>query len=159
MEAWTIYAVVAGVVIALAALLAPAAFIGAYAWRVTADQATRERELWEKVTAQLKQERRERARLELIVDRLLRQLREAGLVPSVDDLYVTDRELTHHQIDAHFNESELRSLAFTLGVEYENLIGETKQDKARELVTYMERRDRMGELMALLVERRPGVAW
>jgi len=146
-------------ILVLTVLVFPAVMVGAYAWRLVADQDKRERELWEKVTAELKLERRERSRLELIVDRLLKQLRAAGLVPNLDDLYVSDFDLTYHQIDEHFNEAELRELAFILQVDYENLPGNTKRGKARELVSYMDRRDRLGELMAALLTLRPGVAW
>ncbi|MCI0399092.1 MAG: toll/interleukin-1 receptor domain-containing protein [Chloroflexi bacterium] len=40
----------------------------------------------------------------------------------------------------YFNDSELRDLCFELSVEYEELPGEGKRDKARELVAYFERR-------------------
>ena len=46
-----------------------------------------------------------------------------------------------------FNESELQTVCFDLGVDYENLPGQSKVDKARELVEYLERRDRIPELI------------
>ena len=39
-----------------------------------------------------------------------------------------------------FNEGELRTLCFDLGIDYENLPGQGKADKARELVAYFQRR-------------------
>ena len=59
------------------------------------------------------------------------------------------------KIDQHFNDSELRNLAFRLGVEYENLTGETRRDKARELVTHMQRHVRLSELINQTAALRP----
>jgi hypothetical protein len=119
----------------------------------------RETTIWMRMETELKQERRERARLQLLVDRLLRQLREANVVPDLDTLYVTDEDLIFHQIDLHFNESELQDLCYRLGIDYENLQGLTKRDRTRSLTLYMERHDRTGELVALLICLRPTVAW
>jgi hypothetical protein len=45
-----------------------------------------------------------------------------------------------------FNDSELRDLCFELHIDYESLPGEGKAAKARELVSFCERRDRLSEL-------------
>ena len=45
-----------------------------------------------------------------------------------------------------FNDSELRDLCFELHIDYESLPGEGKAAKARELVSFCERRDRLPEL-------------
>lgn len=58
-----------------------------------------------------------------------------------------------------FNESELRTLAFDLGLDYEMLPGPTKGDKARELVLHMWRTGRLDELVALGRETRPNIEW
>ena len=42
-------------------------------------------------------------------------------------------------LDEVFNESELRTLCFDLGIEYEHLSGEERSAKTRELVAYCER--------------------
>ena len=60
-----------------------------------------------------------------------------------------------HSIDSHFNDSELRDLCFELGVDYDNLSGDNKRDKARELVEWMKRYDRLEELTELLTNKRP----
>ena len=54
-----------------------------------------------------------------------------------------------------FDESELRDLCFDLGVAYDDLPGRGKKDKARELVTYMERRQRIPELTETIERQRP----
>jgi hypothetical protein len=45
-----------------------------------------------------------------------------------------------------FNDRELRDLCFELHIDYESLPGEGKAAKARELVSFCERRDRLPEL-------------
>ena len=40
----------------------------------------------------------------------------------------------------HFNESELRTLCFDLEVDYDELAGRAKSEKAAELVAHLERR-------------------
>ena len=62
-------------------------------------------------------------------------------------------------LEAHFNESELRTLCFDLEVDYDNLLHATKADAARELVSYFERRDRLPELVAVGQQLRPDVSW
>lgn len=60
----------------------------------------------------------------------------------------------------HFDLEELRTLCFDLkDVDYDDLGGEGKANKARELVAYLERRDRIPELVELCSQRRPNVDW
>jgi hypothetical protein len=58
-----------------------------------------------------------------------------------------------------FSLGELRDLCFDLGVDYDDLPAEGKAEKARELVAYLERRERISELVEMLRERRPDVDW
>ncbi len=62
-------------------------------------------------------------------------------------------------IATHFNDSELRDLCFDLHVEFENLGGAGKGDKARELTAYMDRHERIAELVTTCSRLRPYVAW
>jgi hypothetical protein len=55
----------------------------------------------------------------------------------------------------HFNESEFKTLCFDLGVRYDDLLGETISDKARELVLHMNRLGRCDELIAYCKRKRP----
>ena len=57
-----------------------------------------------------------------------------------------------------FNESELRDLCFDLGLDYDDLPGAGKKDKARELVGYYHRRGRIGHLVQACLHRRPGIS-
>lgn len=63
------------------------------------------------------------------------------------------------QLVEHFNGSELRELCFQLDVDYEIINGENKLDKARELLTYLNRRDRMPDLVAYCQGERPSINW
>jgi len=58
----------------------------------------------------------------------------------------------------HF-EGELRTLCFDLGVDYDDLRETGKANKARELVEYLERRNRIPELVELGKRLRPSVSW
>jgi hypothetical protein len=58
-----------------------------------------------------------------------------------------------------FSDGELRTLCFDLGIEYDDLPGEGKADKARELVAYLERRDRIPDLKEIGRRVRPDVSW
>jgi len=53
------------------------------------------------------------------------------------------------------NDSELRDLCFELHIDYESLPGEGKAAKARELVSFCERRDRLPELERTAVSSFP----
>jgi len=59
----------------------------------------------------------------------------------------------------YFNISELRSLCFDLGIDYEDLSGENKSDKVRELVAYMDRHGRTSDLLSICKQLRPLVSW
>jgi len=63
------------------------------------------------------------------------------------------------RIDEHFSEEELRTLCFDLGVDYDNLPGRAKVDKARELVAHFDRCERIPELTAALARQRPTLDW
>jgi formylglycine-generating enzyme required for sulfatase activity len=60
---------------------------------------------------------------------------------------------------ARFNNDELRTLCFDLGIDYDNLGGEGKAGKARELVAFLERRGGTADLIALGQRLRPDADW
>lgn len=62
-------------------------------------------------------------------------------------------------LDKHFNVTEIRELCFYLDVEYENLGGTNKKDKAREFVLHCQRYGRNEELKTKVVELRPKITW
>jgi hypothetical protein len=59
----------------------------------------------------------------------------------------------------HFNEGELRSLCADLGIDYDDLPGSSKADKARELVLYCERHGRLDDLIKRCRTLRSNVDW
>jgi hypothetical protein len=59
----------------------------------------------------------------------------------------------------HFDIEELRTLCFDLEVDYDNLPGEGKEAKVRELIARLRREARIPELTSALVRFRPMVPW
>jgi formylglycine-generating enzyme required for sulfatase activity len=54
-----------------------------------------------------------------------------------------------------FNWEELETLCFQLYVQFDDLVGRTREAKARELIAYMQRVGRLPDLMAALARERP----
>ncbi len=70
-----------------------------------------------------------------------------------------DQAGTRRNLTFSLDESELKSLSFDLGVDYEALAGETKVEKARELIVACERQGLLSKLLKECSERRPHVHW
>lgn len=62
-------------------------------------------------------------------------------------------------LDQHFNVSELKDLCIYLGLDYENLGGDGKKDKARELVQHSQRHGSIEALTIKIAELRPKISW
>ncbi len=62
-------------------------------------------------------------------------------------------------LDTHFDREELRTLCLHLGVDYDNLPAEGKVNKARELVRYLQRCNRLHELAATGKQLGPHTSW
>ena len=58
----------------------------------------------------------------------------------------TDLVRLRQILTEHFDDGELRTLCFDLRIDYQSLPGEGKADKARELVAYCDRHERIAEL-------------
>lgn len=58
-----------------------------------------------------------------------------------------------------FDEGELRTLCFDLGVDYDSLPGRGKAEKATDLVAYLERRERIHELVEVGRLHRSDIPW
>ncbi len=67
--------------------------------------------------------------------------------------------LVRRSLETYFNLEELKTLCFDLGVNYDNLAGETLAGKSRELVNYCQRHNLLPDLLALCQEARPEVDW
>lgn len=70
-----------------------------------------------------------------------------------------DRAAFRQKIAKHFNDSELRALCFDMGIDYEDLGGNGKADKIRELIAYCERRNNLAELLDICRQQRPDISW
>lgn len=57
----------------------------------------------------------------------------------------------------NFPMEELKILSYELGLEWESFPGETKSAKAREIIVYMARRNRLGELVDEIILKRPHI--
>lgn len=63
------------------------------------------------------------------------------------------------QLTNLFSEGELRNLCFDLGVDYESLPARSKDGKARELITHIQRNSRLPELIRMGRQLRPQAHW
>lgn len=66
-----------------------------------------------------------------------------------------DRNSLHHFIVNHYTMDELKTLCFNLFVDFDNLGGDTKISKARELILHLERGGRVDDLQAALAREQP----
>jgi len=72
---------------------------------------------------------------------------------------VVDAAQLHEAICRTFDEEELRTLCFDLGLDYDALRGEGKDARARELVGWLARRGALMELVRAVQQRRPNQYW
>lgn len=63
------------------------------------------------------------------------------------------------EMSNHFNLEEIRVLCFELNINYDDLPGEVRSAKIRELVLYLERRGMIPELLDVLTRYRPTIDW
>jgi hypothetical protein len=62
-------------------------------------------------------------------------------------------------LNTRFDLGELRTLAFYLSIDLDDLPGEGRQRKAEELVKYLDRHQRLEELLTIGKQRRPDIRW
>ncbi len=67
--------------------------------------------------------------------------------------------LLYEYIIAYFNLSELKDLIFRLGLNYENILGITLEEKAQELVSYCRRHGQLQKLVEKCKALRPFLPW
>ncbi len=63
----------------------------------------------------------------------------------------------HAILDEYFDEESLKTLAFELGVKYDDLAAQGATNKARELILYLKQRGRLPELAAVIQVARPEI--
>jgi internalin A len=96
----------------------------------------------------------------LVPPGLRRRIEVRALLDGVD-LNTVQREAVRVRqiLVERFTEDELRTLTYDLGLDYDDLDGTTKAGRARELVAYMERRQRLEELVRAGRLQRPDIGW
>ena len=87
-------------------------------------------------------------------ERTLTALPEAS-VATFADLEQEQQQRLFQVLSGYFSEGELRELCFELAIAYEDLPGEGRRDKARELVAYAGRHNRLGALERAVRQIRP----
>lgn len=78
----------------------------------------------------------------------------------VPESHITSQELRirlYRLLVERFSVGELRDLCFELRIDYESLPGAGKADTARELISYLDRRGRLTELIAFVQQLRPDI--
>ena len=69
------------------------------------------------------------------------------------------RRQLRHLLDKYFNAEDIKTLCFDLFVDFDNLSGENKAAKIRELVLHLEQNGRLPTLINRVQSLRPQVAW
>lgn len=106
--------------------------------------------------------RNEVAALRAGVAVLIRQLQENSIEPqwspagSVPLPQRIDKAILARRLARYFNIDEMNTLMFNLGIDDEELSGDTRQTRARELVEYAERHDQLDVLATAVGNLRPG---
>ncbi len=72
---------------------------------------------------------------------------------------VPDRVGLHRILDERFNAEELHTLCYYLGIDYDDLQGIGQVNKARALLQYLERHNRINDLISIGKEFRPDIPW
>lgn len=76
--------------------------------------------------------------------------------PQSNDVRV---DYLHRAMTQAFDEEELKTLCFALGIDYDSLRGEGKDARMRELIGYYMRRDKLTDLTQAIYTQRPNLFW
>jgi hypothetical protein len=79
--------------------------------------------------------------------------------PDKQDLKLIYLAQVRNILIERFSEGELRTLTTDLGVDYEVLPSTGKADIARDLIAYLDRRNRVPDLIKLGQQQRPDITW
>ncbi|WP_420632272.1 COR domain-containing protein [Candidatus Leptofilum sp.] len=86
----------------------------------------------------------------IYVDKILKGV-EIPQARKLNDFLVTFKK--------SFNMNELKSMCFHLDIDFEELDASTFSRYAEELINYLNRRGRLGELVDLCIKKRPNINW
>ncbi len=90
------------------------------------------------------------------IGRQTRQRRQQVLTPAQPAAEI-DKALLLDRLSGTLDMEGALTLIFEVGIDYDDLAGETKTAKLRELIRYMERQDQLPRLLAHLRDRYPNV--
>ena len=90
------------------------------------------------------------------IGRAARERRAQLLTPQQPEVAI-DKVALLDKLRRRLNMEEVLTLAFETGIDYDDLAGDTKTGKLRELILYMERQDQLPRLIAHLRQRYPQV--
>ena len=93
------------------------------------------------------------------IDMLYEQLPAQYMRPADPAANRSDLVELRRNLNEAFNTTDLRNLCWDLGIDYENLSGDNKLDKTRELLDYLDNRSRVADLLVILQKERPKIAW
>lgn len=96
--------------------------------------------------------------LELRIAVMAERLRIAGVDMDVESTAAGRMAMYREMVDS-LGESEIRTIVFGMGLDWEQLSGESVRDKTRELIIATERHGRMAELRAQCVMSNPSGDW
>lgn len=82
-----------------------------------------------------------------------------GPMEEVDQVKKAYRPEVYELLNKSFDQEELKTLCFSMDVDYDNLPATGKAGKARELVLHLERRDQISRLESELRRLRPDITW
>ncbi len=71
---------------------------------------------------------------------------------------LNDPRRLYYALTQYFSRGEMADLAWDMNIDYEDIPGETKSAKARELIEYTKRRGRLDELSLQVHKRRPFIS-
>ena len=71
---------------------------------------------------------------------------------------LNDPRRLYDALTQYFSQGELADLAWDMNIDYEEIPGDTKSAKARELIAYCQRRGRLDELSQQVHKRRPFIS-
>jgi WD40 repeat protein len=71
----------------------------------------------------------------------------------------TKKTELHQLLDRYYNDDELRTLCLYLSIDYDNLPGQTKNARMRELILWCERHGRLPKLVERCAKDRPHATW
>ena len=83
----------------------------------------------------------------------------ANPLPSALALTPQRRAQLRELLARSFDLEDLRTLAFDLGLNHEDISGDTVRARTRELIAFLEKRERLSELIAWARRERPTIDW